>query len=703
MKKTVKKVMVSIMIVVMVLTVIPMNKFADINFDWLDLSTKASALGPSGQCGENVYWEFDESTGLLTISGTGELSYDYSYSSPFYQKSEIKNLIVEDGVTAINDAFRNCPKLESVKIGNSVTSINNSAFNNCTSLANITIGNGVTSIGSSAFYNCTSLTKVKIPYRVTNIGSSAFENCTSLQKIIISDDVTSIGYRAFFNTEYYNDSSNWDKGVLYIGNYLIKANLSVAGDYDIRYGTIVIAYSAFSNCINLTFIKIPDSVINIGDCAFAYCTKLKNVVIGNNVENIGCEAFDFCTSLKSISIPDRVTSIGDSAFEECVELANVTIGSGLIDLDTCAFIGCSALTKITVDSNNSNFSNDKYGVLYNKDKTEIVLYPKGNNKISFIIPDSVMSIGDSAFDGCKNLTSIKISDSVTSIGFRAFDGCTNLAKITIPDNITSIGLGAFNETEFYKNPDNWRNNTLYIGKYLIETELDLSGDYSVEDGTKLIADGAFRQCKKLISVTIPNSVISIGQWAFSDCSGLASINIPDSVTSIDYGAFDGCTNLTSITIPNNVISIGEWVFSCSGLTSINIPESITSIDYCTFYGCTNLASITIPNNVTSIDESAFDYCDNLTILCYPGSYAEKYASEKNIPIQYLSATEKIGDVNEDGEINSSDALLTLQHTIKKITLSDRQFILADVNFDSYVNSADALLILQYTVGKMNKF
>ena len=273
----------------------------------------------------------------------------------------------------------------------------------------------------------------------------------------------------------------------------------------------------------------------------------------------------------------------------------------------------------------------------------------------------VTSIGSYAFRNCDSLTSVTIGNGVTSIGEHAFAWCTSLTSVTIGNSVTSIGSYAFYNTVYYNNSSNWENGVLYIGKYLIDVKNDISGAYTVKEETKLIANSAFEDCTSLTSVTIPNSVTSIGKrafyntayyndssnWenevlyigkyliaaktyisgaytvkeetrliaasAFYNCTGLTSVTIPNSVTSIDYSAFNSCTGLTSVTIGNNVTSIGNGAFrECSSLTSVTIGNGVTSIGSSAFSGCTGLTSVTIPNSVTSIGNYAFSSCDSLT-------------------------------------------------------------------------------------------
>ena len=223
---------------------------------------------------------------------------------------------------------------------------------------------------------------------------------------------------------------------------------------------------------------------------------------------------------------------------------------------------------------------------------------------SVTIPDSVTSIGDSAFEDCWNLQSVTIPDSVTSIGDSAFRCCDSLQSVTIPDSVTSIG-----DCVFY--------NCSFLQSVTIPDSVTSIGD---SDSVTSIGDSAFEKCKSLQSVTIPDSVTSIGDSAFEKCKSLQSVTIPDSVTSIGDFAFLDCLSLQSVTIPDSVNSIGIWAFSgCSSLQSVTIPDSVTSIGICAFNSCTSLQSVTIPDSVTSIGDSAFDGCSSLQSVTIPDS------------------------------------------------------------------------------------
>ena len=434
--------------------------------------------------------------------------------------------------------------------------------------------------------------------------------------------------------------------------------------------------SPFCNDTKIKVVTIDYGVTSIGKYAFRSCKNLTSVTMPNSLTSIGENSFDACIDLTSMIIPDSVKSIGEHAFYTCTSLKNVTIGNSLNMISNFVFVGCNSLENIMVDENNLNYSSID-GVLFNKKKTELILYPVGNSRNAYSIPNSVTSIGYYAFWGCTNLRNIKIPNNVESIGDYAFYNCTSLTSVTIPNSVTSIGNDAFygcsslTSVTIPNSVTSIGNNAFYgcssltsvtipdsvtsIGYSALSsctslTSIEVSYDnenYSSVDGvlfdkdkTKLIqypagsnrtiysipnsvisiGSDAFVGCTSLTSVTIPNSVTSIGGSAFSGCTNLTSITIPDSVTSIGSYAFEDCTSLTSVTIGNSVTSIGGSAFSgCTSLTSITIPDSVTSIGDYAFYECTSLKSVTIPDSVTSIGDYAFYECTSLKSVTIPNS------------------------------------------------------------------------------------
>jgi len=309
---------------------------------------------------------------------------------------------------------------------------------------------------------------------------------------------------------------------------------------------------------------------------------------GKPVTDIGPEAFKGCTSLTSITIPSSVTKIENYAFQNCTGLTSITIPDGVTEIGWEPFRDCTGLAAINVNAANTEYSSEG-GVLYNKDKTELIRCPQAKTG-ALIIPNSVTQIWARSFYGCAGLTAITIPYSVKNDELlHYFDELNLNSQLNITwYNPTGKGGG--------------------VGDYITLTVIIL-------DGVTSIGDYAFSGCTGLISITIPNSVTSIGEGAFRNCTGLTAITIPNSITSIGDCAFEDCTGLTSVNIPNSVTSIGGGAFrNCTGLTSVNIPNNVTSIRGYAFQGCTGLTNITIPSSVTSIGDLVISGCTGLTSI-----------------------------------------------------------------------------------------
>ena len=238
------------------------------------------------------------------------------------------------------------------------------------------------------------------------------------------------------------------------------------------------------------------------------------------------------------------------------------------------------------------------------------------NLTNITLPNGIISIGDRAFCGCKNLTNITLPEGITSIGDYTFWGCDNLTNITIPEGVTSIGDHAFWGCDSLTNitiPE----RVTSIGDYAF-WGCDSLTNITIPEGVTLIGDSVFAYCRSLTDITIPEGITSIGFSAFCGCNSLINIIIPEGVTLIGDSAFEECSNLANITIPEGVTSIGDNTFEeCSSLKNITIPEGITSIGVGAFKKCSSLMNIVIPEGVVSIGNCAFAGCGNLTNITIP--------------------------------------------------------------------------------------
>ena len=493
-------------------------------------------------------------SGLTSVTIPSSVTSIGAYS--FQVCSGLTSVTIPSSVTSIGDhAFEDCSGLTSVTIPNSVTSIGDWAFCYCSGLTTVTIPNSVTSIGHAAFEGCSGLTSITVEAgnakyhsagnclieterktliagckksvipndgSVTSIGSYAFYGCSSLTSITIPDSVTSIELYAFRDCTGLISIIGSVEMTSVIAEQCSSSSFSVT----ITSGTSI-ASRAFRDCSDLTSITIPSSVTDIGSYAFSGCSGLTSVTFaeGSRLTSIGYGAFSGCFGLTSVTIPSSVTSIEDNAFSGCSGLTSVTFaeGSRLTSIGDSAFYYCSGLTSIYYTGDIAGWCGiSGLGRLMGVGASSKSLYINGVKvEGDLVIPDSVTSVGASAFYGCSGLTSVTIPNSVTSIERSAFEDCSGLTSVTFAE----------------------------------DSHLTIIGDF------------AFCYCSGLTSVTIPSSVTSIGSFAFRYCSGLTSVTIPSSVTSIGWNAFEGCSGLTSITYQGTKEQWGNkaafWYFGVS--------------------------------------------------------------------------------------------------------------------------------------------
>ncbi len=550
---------------------------------------------------------YDGSTYTVSRIGNGAFAGCYRLDSV-----ELPSTIVEIG----ENAFAGCSSMTSINIPSSVTTIGNGAFVSCSSLISINIPSSVTEIGESTFLGCTSLKEVTLSSYLESIGDKAFRECSALEKIVIPERVKTIGSHAFYQCGSLKDVT-------------ISNNVTSIGS------------AAFYECKALKSIVIPDKVTELNSSIFAGCESLTTVTIGKGCKNIGYRAFYNCTSLAEFTIPDGVTTIGQDAFFGCPGLTEITIPTSVTEMGS--FFGCTALKNVYISDLTAwcKIDVDFYSPLYYATN----LYLNGELIKNLVLPEGLTTC-NVVFRGYKGVTLLTLPSTLTELPSRAFEDCTSLSSIiskattpptidssTFDENVKSIPVIVPKGCKAsYQASDVWKDFTGIIE----EGEL-LPNDAKIEvDGICYIITNNVERTVSVtqslsedgyegkISIVIPESVIyggftyqvtGITSNAFYHCSTLNSVTIPNSVSSIGEAAFMFCIALTNITIPNSVTSIESSAFrNCAALTNITIPNSVTSIGSAAFSTCDALKEVTIPNSITSIGDYAFAYNRKLTNL-----------------------------------------------------------------------------------------
>ena len=622
------------------------------------------------QFGKNV-----TSTGIYAFANTALTAVtvpssvtDFGYGA-FSGCSNLGSATIPGSVGVIGGyTFSDCYNLKSVTLGIGITEIENRAFDECSSLQSIVIPAGTEEIGTYAFY-CCPLKLVVIPGSVRIIDNNAFNIIGELDHVLYTGSIPSyIG----------DNNTSLNKATQHTGAAGTEAVLNSDGTVTCSLCTVDVGGTCGDN---LTWTLDAEGTLTISGTGYMddydedpapwknHQTEIKKIILEDGVKDIGDDAFYGCSALTTVEMADSVIGIGGYAFAECSSLQRVSIGSGVTSIRSFAFNGCDSLVAFSVDEQNTVFSNDAYGVLFNKDKTALITAPATLSG-AYTVPEGVISIGGHAFNGCSGMTAVTLPDSLTTIGDYAFLDCAGLKTIEIPGKVTYIGSCAFyycyglDELRFCGNipsiadfafstvtakayyPGNnatWTSDRLkgYQGSitwipygpatvaegtcgdnltWTLDAEgtLTVSGEGAMANYASATEVPWYDHREKIETVAVQTGVTTLGDHAFFDCTNLKTALLPAGITAIGSNAFRQCADLSSITLPNSVTSIGSNAFcGCYALTEITIPADVTEIAYSTFYACTGLTKVTIPEGVTTIGAEAFNNCSSLTEITLP--------------------------------------------------------------------------------------
>lgn len=534
----------------------------------------------------------------------------------FYEMYDIKEIILPKSCTVIGDsAFFHCRELKTLTINGPVTSFGDDATWGCESLENFTIPETTTTIGRRAI-SIAVLKKLHIPKSVFEMKERALDAWGGVQNFEeITVDEDSPLFSSVDGVLY-----NKDKTELILCPRQKKVEHLIIPD------TVqVIKNGAFEWHKELLSVSFPSGLRIIEQYAFRDCENLADIgKLPQGLKKIGFLSFYGCKGIKELTVHSCIEELDDRAFENCSGLEKVTIEDGIKKVD---FLSCipnikevyipASVTEITaikcrekidVHKDNKNYSSED-GVLYNKDKTELIAYAGLPDKEEFFVPDTVEVIKEGAFYNNKTLKRVILPEGLTHIEKSAFS-CYGLVTVELPSTLEFIGEQAF-----------------VICKALKSLDIPNGTEFGFDDRYGDLRGDHFRDCGKLERITLPQNLEHIYGFMFNSCSSLKEIVLPPSLKTIECYGFYDCKSLTEIVIPPSCEKIDKSSFSgCKGLTKVVIPPTVTSIYYDGSYG------------------NSFYGCENLTIHGEKGSYAEKYAEKAKIPFKpILSGEEKVID------------------------------------------------------------
>ncbi len=647
----------------------------------------------SGYCSVGVQQEFNVYNNIYLRSYTGrggdwvnengetehnvveipdDLGVSYIYPLAFINNKYIKKVIIPEGVTTImRGAFLGCEALEEVVLPESLETLEEYVFGDCDNLKRINLGH-VKTIGDSAFWGCQLLESVDLS-NCTYIDKYAFVFCRSLKELDLSR-VGAVGGGAFFNCTGLetlvipeHTSLEYDTKYLELKDESKRSDLGGAFGACTGLKTLIIKSNkigdrAFRDCISLETVIFENDVEVIGEFAFLNCENLKNVTFYGSAYKIESYAFLNCKSLETLKLPKGLTILGENVFLGCDSLASVSVSSGALLQDIHMYsLGSLDVEEFVVEDGNKYLSAVD-GVLYDRAQKKLLAYPGGKSGSSFVIPDSVRTVGSSAFSGTRTLGTIDLNkveyiedyafanimrteprlDSngkpmtddegnvLVNVYYTDFKGGNNIKYIgdhaffravvtTLPiyGNVTYIGDYAFNGVSVSSDSVslNMLPNIKHIGDYAFAGQtvkttdgkettfhMNITSVTFNKSTLKSVGKGAFYNNPLLASVDL-GSLEEISDNMFENCSSLKNIVIPDTVKSLGANAFTNCTRLAGVTLSASITDIPTGAFANTALTALTLPDSVRSVGNYAFAD-TRISSLDL-NNVETIGKYAF--------------------------------------------------------------------------------------------------
>jgi hypothetical protein len=428
-----------------------------------------------------------EKTSVTRLSVTGILNADDIY----FMHSDMRVLAVIDmsGATITNGSIPYCAfsynegrgmeTLDSIFLPSNTVSIGQEAFTSCINLKYVEFPSTVRTIEGYAFMSCTGMNSLTLPSSLDSVGTMAFYNCTGLTSVTIP---SSLKY--------------WDEGL-------------------------------FRQCTGLTSVIFTSGLKSIGEAAFSECSALTSLTVPSSVEYIGIEAFSCCTNLQSVSLSNTLDTIASCAFYSCSALSSLFIPASVRSIGMGAFYKCG--TVFTVDPASQYFSLSD-GILFNKDKTSLILFPFSRTGV-YTIPESVKTLATGAFISAEGLTAVELPAGLTSIGSFSFCGCSGLSSLHLPASLSSIDGHAFSGSSIQLTVDPANLYFEMVDSVLFNKDKSIlfycpiskNGVYQLPETVDSIAVSAFYCCANLTSLIFPQGLTGIGESALYDCDGITSI------------------------------------------------------------------------------------------------------------------------------------------------------------------------------------